>query len=216
LTGLLTARCPGASISVVADVFEIAPSGRAKCRGCSGAIAKGAVRFGESFANPYAEGETHSWFHVPCAALMRPEKYLAAEAAADELPAPFRDALRHTAEVGVAHRRLPRLAGAERASSGRAHCRHCRELIAKGAFRLRLQMFEEGRASPIGTIHVACAEPYFGTRDIMDRIIALAPDLDTEDRGEIERDLASEPPARPPLAKTQGEEEPASRKSGTE
>jgi hypothetical protein len=38
---------------------------------------------------------------------------------------------------------VPRLHGAERAASGRASCRSCRELIGKGEWRLPLVFFEE-------------------------------------------------------------------------
>ena len=49
-------------------VFEPAPTGRAKCRGCGRAIAKGELRFGERLPNPFAEGEMTLWFHPLCAA----------------------------------------------------------------------------------------------------------------------------------------------------
>jgi hypothetical protein len=185
----------------VPDLIEPSPSGRAKCRGCARAIEKGALRFGESFPNPYAEGEAHHWFHLPCAALMRPEKLLAL-ADQGSPPIPEGDPLRAIAAFGVQHRRLPRLAGVERASSGRAHCRSCRELIAKGDFRIRLQLFEEGRMTPIGTIHVECADPYFGTRDILDRVELLTPDLTEDDKAEITRKVTSPPPAPAPSNET--------------
>jgi Poly(ADP-ribose) polymerase and DNA-Ligase Zn-finger region len=199
----------------VADVIQPAPSGRAKCRGCGRAIAKGELRFGESFANPYAEGEALSWFHVPCAALMRPEKLLPTLDVTTGTLAE-RDWLARTAAVGVAHRRLPRLCGVERASSGRAECRQCREPIAKGTFRFRLQMFEEGRANPIGTIHVGCAEAYFGTRELLERLSRLAPELSSHDTVEVTALLASQKSPLAPLAKTDAEPEiaPGSRKSG--
>jgi len=57
-------------------LLERAPTGRAKCRGCSRAIAAGDWRFGERLPNPYADGEgaemTH-WYHPICAAFKRPE-----------------------------------------------------------------------------------------------------------------------------------------------
>ncbi len=196
-------------------MIEPSPSGRAKCRGCGRAIQKGALRFGEALPNPFAEGEAMYWFHVPCAAMMRPEKILAL-ADLGTPPIPEGDPLRRLASLGVQHRRLPRLAGVERASSGRAHCRQCRELIAKGEHRLRLQMFEEGRMTPIGTIHVACAEPYFGTRDVLERIALLAPELDASDTAEIARLLASPPPALAPLAKAGPGEAPADEASDPE
>ena len=43
-------------------VFEPAPTGRAKCRGCGRPIAQGDLRFGERIPNPFAEGETTLWF----------------------------------------------------------------------------------------------------------------------------------------------------------
>ncbi len=187
----------------MADVIEPAASGRAKCKGCNRPIAKSDLRFGEKYANPYAEGEAVAWFHLSCAALMRPEKVLAV-LDADAGDVPNVDALRRFATAGVAHRRLPRLVGAERASSGRAHCRSCHEAIEKGAFRLRLQMFEEGRVNPLGTIHAACSEAYLGTRDIVDRLAILAPELTGDDLTELRAALASAPPSGPELAKTRG------------
>ncbi|HMJ16345.1 MAG TPA: PARP-type zinc finger-containing protein, partial [Polyangiaceae bacterium] len=59
------------------DALETATSGRAKCRGCGRAIAKGELRFGEALPSAYREGESVFWFHVYCAACMRPEKVLA-------------------------------------------------------------------------------------------------------------------------------------------
>ena len=84
---------------------------------------------------------------------------------------PERAWLERTAEVGVAHRRLPRLAYAERSPSGRARCRQCRTFVEQGVWRLALQMYEEGRFAPIGFIHLTCAEPYFETRDLLDQTL---------------------------------------------
>ena len=185
---------------VVPDSIQAAPTGRAKCRGCGNAIAKGELRFGETGPNSFGEGEATNWFHLPCASLMRPEKLLPVlEASTDEVPE--REWLTEAGRVGEEHRRLPRLVRAERASSGRAHCRSCRELIAKGEWRFALQMFEEGRATPIGTIHVSCAEAYFGTADVLARARRLTPDLSDADAAELEKALSVQ---RPGLAKTQG------------
>src|SRR3989442_2651204 len=109
----------------MAHVIESASSGRAKCRGCDERIAAGVLRFGESLPNPFAEGETTHWFHLDCAAFKRPEPFLQTLEALTE---PLEDAPRliEDAKRGLAHRRLPRINGAERASSGRAQCRSCR------------------------------------------------------------------------------------------
>jgi hypothetical protein len=188
---------------VVPDSIQAAPTGRAKCRGCGNAIAKGELRFGETGPNSFGEGEATNWFHLSCASLMRPEKLLPVlEATTDDVPE--RAWLTEAARFGEEHRRLPRLVRAERASSGRAHCRSCRELIAKGDWRFALQMFEEGRANPIGTIHVSCAEAYFGTADVLARARRLTPDLSDADVAELAKALSVQ---RPGLAKTQGSDD---------
>jgi hypothetical protein len=159
---------------------------------------------------------------------MRPEKFLPALEAAPESIAD-RAWLTEAAAFGVAYPRVPRLLRAERAASGRARCRACHEPIDKGAWRLSLQMFEEGRFSPIGTIHADCAEPYFGTADIVERLQRLTPELEPSDLAELETLLRSprpqpaegapaedgaapdapEPAKSPGLAKTLTGDEPA-------
>jgi hypothetical protein len=196
---------------VVPDSIQAAPTGRAKCRGCGNAITKGELRFGETGPNTYGEGEATSWFHVACAALMRPEKLQpVAETFTDELPE--RAWLLEIAAEGIEHQRLPRLLRAERASSGRATCRACRELIGKGEWRFALQMFEEGRPTPIGTIHAGCAEAYFGTTKLTERSRRLTPSLTDEDVADLEKALAQQ---RPGLAKTQGSDENDESKLGS-
>lgn len=194
----------------VPDSIQPAPTGRAKCRGCGNAIAKAELRFGEVGPNSYGEGEATTWFHVACAALMRPEKFLpVAEASADAIP--DRDSLIEQAKAGLEHERLSRLTRVERASSGRATCRSCRELIAKGDWRFVLQTFEEGRPNPIGTIHVACAQAYFGTANVLERARRLTPDLSASDVADLQKALAEQ---RPGLAKTEGSEAEGDSKTG--
>src|SRR6478736_1956147 len=110
----------------MAHVFESAPTGRAKCRGCGELIAKGEMRFGEQLPNPFAEGEMTLWFHPMCAAYKRPEAVLQrlAEGAAS---VPDAAVLERAARASSAQRRLPRVDGAERAPSGQAKCRHCKQ-----------------------------------------------------------------------------------------
>ena len=85
---------------------------------------------------------------------------------------------------------MPRLRGAERASSGRAHCRSCRELIAKGEWRLPLVFFEEYRFNPGGYIHAHCAREYFETTDILGRIRHYSPELREPEVDEVAAALA--------------------------
>ncbi|MEO1302933.1 MAG: hypothetical protein AAFV36_07080 [Myxococcota bacterium] len=146
---------------MVSGVIEEATSGRAKCRGCGAAIPKATLRFGERVPNPFGEGEATYWFHPWCAAARRPNVFLELETLPAELDGA--DELRVLAELGRDHHRLARVERVERAPSGRARCRECKQLIAKGDFRIALTIWEEGRFSPMGFIHVRCAGAYFGT-----------------------------------------------------
>jgi len=87
------------------------------------------------------------WFHPACAAFKRPAAVLEALAqTATEVPEGA--ALDRTARASAAHRRLARIDGAERAPSGQAKCRQCRERIERGTWRIRLVFFEEAASSP--------------------------------------------------------------------
>jgi hypothetical protein len=176
-------------------VIERSPSGRAACRGCGAKIASGDLRFGERMPNPFADdgGEMTHWFHVPCAAFTRPEPFheiLAAGADAG----PERERLEREAQAGIAHRRLPRVRAASRAPTGRASCRACRQSIAKGAWRIALAYYEDGRFVPSGFIHVRCAPAYLETADIVDRLRHFSPDLADTDVEEIRVELSAESP----------------------
>lgn len=181
------------------DVIEPAKSGRSNCRGCGRKIPQGERRFGESLQNPYAEGESLVWYHLACAACMRPERFGPALEACEQA-IPDLDWLRQTVSEGLTHPRLVRLARAERAPSGSAHCRHCRELVSKGSWRLALQLFEEGRMQPIGTIHAECAAAYFGTGKLRDRIERLTEGLTSADLDVIEVLVRSREAAPPELS----------------
>jgi Poly(ADP-ribose) polymerase and DNA-Ligase Zn-finger region len=172
----------------MAHVIEPASSGRAKCRGCGERIAKDALRLGERLPNLFGEGEMTLWFHLPCAAYKRPEPFLEALRATTERigdVAQLEQAARHAR----AHRRLPRIDGAKRASSGRAHCRHCRELIEQGTWRICLVYYQEGRFEPSGYVHLRCAPAYFETADVIDHVRHFSPSLTEADLAEIRAGL---------------------------
>jgi hypothetical protein len=166
-------------------VFEQAPTGRAKCRGCNRPVAKGELRFGERIANAYAEGETTLWYHPVCAAYRRPEVVLEALEAGP--PPAEADLLERAARATAAHRRLPRIAGGERAPTGQAKCRACREPIGKGSWRVRLVFYEEGRFSPGGFLHLGCQRTYFEGEDILPALLHFSPELGEADRAELVR-----------------------------
>ena len=166
-------------------VFEAASSGRARCRGCGQPIQKGELRFGERLPNPFADGEMTIWFHPACAAYKRPEPLLQTLAEAPDVPDGER--LERAARSSMEHRRLPRIDGAEMAPSGQAKCRHCREPIEKGSWRIRLVHFDEGRFSPGGYIHLGCRKDYFETDDILDQVLHFSPALSETERDALRR-----------------------------
>lgn len=170
----------------MSHLFQPAASGRAKCRGCAQAIQRGALRFGERLPNPFAEGEMTVWFHPLCAAYKRPEPFLQALA---QTPGKVPDAegLERAARASVAQRRLPRIDGAERAPSGQASCRSCRQPIARGAWRIRLAFYEEGRFAPGGYVHLACRQAYFEAGDVLEQVLHFSPALSDAEREELRR-----------------------------
>ncbi len=169
-------------------VIESASSGRAKCRGCGQKIEKGALRFGEKLENPFADGEMTHWFHLDCAAFKRPQPLLET-LERREVRLENQESLEAEARKGLEHRRLPRVNGAERASSGRATCRACRETIAKGSWRIPLVYWEEGRFAPSGFVHARCVGAYFETTDVAARVRRFSPGLTDDDLRELEAEL---------------------------
>jgi len=173
-------------------LIEHAKTGRAKCRACGQLITAGTLRFGERVPNPFADdgGETTNWYHVACAAFMRPEAFLETIATTTE-PIDHREVLEHEAALGAAHRRLPRATIAERASTGRATCRQCKTPIEKGAWRIALMYYDEGRFAPSGFIHVTCAREYLETTEIFGRLKHFSPQLTDDDVADIRTQLTS-------------------------
>jgi len=174
------------TLPAMPHVLELASSGRAKCRGCGRALSKGELRFGERLPNPFAEGEMTLWFHPTCAAYKRPEAILQMIAESPQ-GVPDRETLERIARASSAHRRLPRIDGAERAASGQAKCRSCQKLIEKGDWRIRLVYFEDGRFTPSGFVHLGCRKDYFETDDVLAPMLHFSADLSDDERKELTR-----------------------------
>lgn len=168
------------------NVIETAPSGRSKCRGCAQTIAKDALRFGERLPNPFGDGEMTLWFHPLCAAYKRPEPFLQVLTEAT-IDLPDRAQLQEAADRSMAHRRLPRIDGAERAPSAKAKCRHCREPIERDSWRIRLVFYEEGMFTAGGFVHRHCSKAYFETDATPDQVLHFSPDLSDADREDLRR-----------------------------
>jgi len=165
----------------VPHVFENATSGRSKCRGCRQPIAKGELRFGENLPNPFGEGEVTHWFHPACAAYKRPDALLEGLAVA-AVEVADREALERHARATLEAPRLTRIDGAERSPTSQARCRHCKEPIEKGTWRIRLVFHEEGNFSPGGFIHLACRKEYFGRDDLLEQALHFSRELGAEER----------------------------------
>ena len=170
----------------MSNVFEPAASGRAKCRGCGQPIQRAELRFGERRPNPFGEGEMTLWFHPMCAAYKRPEPVLQTltETGFD---LPDREKIERVARSSLAHRRVPRIDGAERSPSGHAKCRHCRQPIERGSWRIRLVYYEEGQFSPSGFVHLECHEAYFETHDILEQALYFSRNLSADEREQLKR-----------------------------
>lgn len=169
-----------AASETVRGVLEVAANGRARCRVCGQALVKGEWRLGERATNPFGEGETTYWFHLACGAVRRPEVLIAA-LPEDEVPTEIEPFLA-TARFGAEHRRAGRFAAVGVAPSGRARCRHCRDLIGKGEVRLELSIFKEGRFDPMGYLHPKCLTEYVGMQVPFERIAPLCAALSDAQR----------------------------------
>jgi hypothetical protein len=173
--------------------IEPSPSGRARCRACRAGIAKGDLRFAESVPNPVADGDTSHFYHLPCASERRPGPFaeLLASDAREQLAASIEGLaeLEAAAARARAHHRLERLGEIERAKSGRAKCRHCRQVIEKQSLRIALQPIEDGMMQAWGFLHLGCVPGYVGTHPDPERLTRYSA-LSDEDLAEA-RSLAA-------------------------
>jgi hypothetical protein len=174
-------------------VIEQAKTGRARCRGCRNAIAKGELRFGEEAPNdfdPEGGGTSMRWFHLKCAAEHR--------------PALLREALSaHTGDIPERADLEARMAKAEasapppypyaeRAATGRSKCGACSEAIEKGAFRVAYEReIDTGmmtRKGP-GYLHTGCAPDFLNEPELAAKLRAHSR-LSPEDLGALEAEVA--------------------------
>jgi len=120
--------------------IEVSPSGRASCRGCKKAIAKGELRFAEPYVIPGMEAEGTRYFHLMCAASKAPAG-LQQALASYQGEVPERAALEEAMKKGPAKggRSGPALPSADKAPTGRAKCIQCGEAIAKDTWRVAVE-----------------------------------------------------------------------------
>src|SRR5688572_16718265 len=122
------------------NVIEEAKSGRASCRTCKKAIAKGELRFGEEAPNAFGDTPSMRWHHLLCAADKLPAELKAALDTFSD-PVPNRAELDKAMSDALAKGRgkpggFPY---ADKAPTGRAKCIQCEQPIAKDSIRIAVE-----------------------------------------------------------------------------
>lgn len=145
----------------MANVIEEAKSGRASCRTCKKAIAKGELRLGVEAQTQFSDQPSLQWHHLLCAATKHPDDLKPALADyAGEIP--------HRAEIDAAMEAAAKKGAAkpaafpyvDRAPTGRAKCMLCEQPIEKGSFRVAVERELELGANVTrgaGYLHPKCA-----------------------------------------------------------
>jgi len=171
-------------------VIEEAKSGRAKCRKCKSAIAKGDLRFGHEVVNAFSpDGEmTHQWYHLGCAAEKLPVE-LGQAVAEFEGEIPDRAELEKKMAAGKKKAKPSKYPYAEKAPSGRSTCVECGEKIAKGEYRVAVEReIDTGSftTSGAGYLHPMCALDHVEDPDgLMEQVRVNSVSLSEEELEEL-------------------------------
>jgi poly [ADP-ribose] polymerase len=124
----------------MANVIEEAKSGRASCRTCKKAIAKGELRFGHEVMTQFSSDPTLQWHHLLCAAQKLPVEL---KSALDGFSGTVPDRAALDKEIDAAAAKgNAKPAGfpyVDHAPTGRAKCMQCDEAIAKGTVRVAVE-----------------------------------------------------------------------------
>lgn len=124
----------------MANVIEEAKSGRASCRTCKKAIAKGELRFGEEAPNAFGDQPSLRWHHLMCAAEKLPAELKAALETHPE-PIPNREELDKaiTESLSKGRGKPGGFPYADKAPTGRARCIQCQQAIDKDSIRVAVE-----------------------------------------------------------------------------
>jgi len=124
----------------MANVIEEAKSGRASCRTCKKAIAKGELRLGVETMTQFSDTPSMQWHHILCAAGKLPAELKEALDAYDgdvpnraEIDKAMDDAIK---KGGAKPGGFPHV---DRAPTGRAKCMQCEEAIPKDSWRVAVE-----------------------------------------------------------------------------
>jgi Poly(ADP-ribose) polymerase and DNA-Ligase Zn-finger region len=144
----------------MANVIEEAKSGRASCRTCRKAIAKGELRLGVETQTQFSDTPSMQWHHLLCAAAKQPVELKAALAE-------YTGEVANRAEIDAAMEAAIKKGNAkpagypyvDRAPTGRAKCMQCEQPIEKGSLRIAVERELEigGNATRgSGYLHPGC------------------------------------------------------------
>ena len=140
--------------------IEQAKTGRASCRTCKKAIAKGELRLGVEAASAFGDTPSLQWHHLPCAAAKLPvELGDALKAFVGEVPDQAAIEATMAAAIAGGHAKPAGLPYADRAPTGRAKCLQCAEPVAKDTLRVAVEReLTVGGAVQTGAgyLHPAC------------------------------------------------------------
>ena len=182
--------------------IEIAPSGRAKCRGCKEAIPKGEVRFGEVYDSAFTGGEAVRWWHLACAAKKLPTELEAAmKKYAGEIPnrADVEKAIEAGKKGGKGGAKAP-LPHADLAPTGRAKCISCGEPLEKDSLRVAVEReIEAPSGMPMksaGYLHPGCATAWAEQQgqdpeQLVEAVLANSGHLDEKQYAELGSELSA-------------------------
>ena len=146
------------------NVIEEAKSGRASCRTCKKAIAKGELRFGEEAPNAFGDQPSMRWHHLLCAAEKLPAEL---KATLDQYPGtvPNRAELDKAMSDALAKGRAKPggFPFADKAPTGRAKCIQCSQPIDKDSVRVAIEREIDTGAmvtKGAGYLHPKCVGAY--------------------------------------------------------
>jgi hypothetical protein len=184
----------GGGTKELGSVIEEAKTGRAKCRGCRQAIAKGELRFGDETVNAFSDsGETtFQWYHLACGAKKKPDKVKKAMAA-------FSGTIPDKAEIEkllkTTTAKATEFPFAERAPTGRSKCITCEEMIEKGAYRVAIEREIDAGGfmrKGAGYMHPECAQEFAAEEGFAAKVEENSKGLKKDELAEVLELLGSE------------------------
>ncbi len=177
----------------MAHTIETARSGRATCRTCRQAIAKGDLRFGEETANAFDDkgGTMRLWHHLACAAKKKPTQLAEALATFDG-EVPGRDEIERTIASEAPKQKPTSFPYAERAPTARSRCGECQAAIEKGELRVATpREADPGGLANVSAryLHARCAKGAAGGEDALEALRRNSKGLEAEEWEELARVL---------------------------